>query len=122
MAVLRQSINSRSDAVSNGVVPAADIIRPIPDFIKKINMSIMAIPLARLVGKGESYDQLKLEFGTSDYAPVMDSLGAAVTDTSGTSWTVTTGNAFQVWDEIVVAATTGVDPAEAAEHTLITAT
>ena len=45
MAVYRGAINSRSDAVSGGVVPVDNIIRPVPDFMKKINKEVINAPL-----------------------------------------------------------------------------
>lgn len=122
--VYRSAINSRSDAVSGGVVPDLDVIRPIPDFMQKINNAVIDAPMVRLVGKGASYGQLKLEFGITEYAPITDTLGAAITDTTGTTGytvTVTTGNAFQLFDRFAVAVTTGIDPPEDAEQFLVTA-
>lgn len=121
--VFRSSINSRTDAVTGGVVPDASIIRPIPDFMQKINNAVIDAPMVRLVGKGAPYDALKLEFGITEYAPITDTLGAAISDTTGTTGytvTATTGNAFQLWDRFAVATTTGVDPAEDAEQFLVT--
>lgn len=92
------ALNQYDVAVSGGTTPSNLFIRDVPDWTKLLRRT--DVPLLKAIGglsgSAPKVPMLKAEWGWGSPDPMADVLGAAITDTSGTTITATNGAYFQV--------------------------
>ena len=92
------ALNQYDVAVSGGTTPSNLFIRDVPDWTKLLRRT--DVPLLKAIGglsgSAPKVPMLKAEWGWGSPDPMADVLGAAITDTSGTTITATNGAYFQI--------------------------